>query len=54
LNTALLKIRKTAVEPVFDLIAQIIGTTANHKQLSVKGLANVPCQCHIQGPRSLL
>jgi hypothetical protein len=40
-NAKLLKIRKTAIEPIFDLIAQIIGTTANHKQLSVKRLANV-------------
>lgn len=40
-NAALLKIRKTAIEPIFDLIAQIIGTTANHKQLSIKRLVNV-------------
>ena len=41
LNAVLLKRRKTAIEPVYDLIAQIIGSTANHKQLSVKGLLNV-------------
>lgn len=41
LNAALLKRRQTAVEPIYDLIAQIIGATANHKQLSIKGLLNV-------------
>ena len=38
-NDDLLKRRKTAIEPIFDLLAKIIGATANHKQLSVKGLA---------------
>jgi hypothetical protein len=40
-NTALLAARKTAVEPLFDLVSQAVGTTNNHKQLSIKGLANV-------------
>jgi len=33
--------RKTAIEPVFDLFAKVLGTTNNHKQLPVQGLANV-------------
>ena len=33
--------RKTAIEPVFDLFAKVLGTTNNHKQLPVRGLANV-------------
>jgi hypothetical protein len=33
--------RKTAIEPVFDLFNKVLGTTQNHKQLSMKGLANV-------------
>jgi hypothetical protein len=33
--------RKTAIEPVFDLFAKVLGTTNNHKQLSIQGLANV-------------
>ena len=40
-NAALLELRKTAIEPIYDLIAQIIGAIANHKQLSIKGIANV-------------
>jgi hypothetical protein len=40
-NATLLKRRKTAIEPVFDLVAQIIGATTNHKQLPIKGLRNV-------------
>ena len=36
-----LKCRKTAIEPVFDLFAKVLGTTKNHKQLSVQGLAKV-------------
>lgn len=40
-NADLLKCRKTAIEPIFDLLAKIIGATANHKQLPVKGLAKV-------------
>jgi len=26
---------------VFDLVAKVLGTTANHKQLSIQKLANV-------------
>ena len=36
-----LRDRKTSVEPLFDLIAKVIGATDNHKQLPVKGLVNV-------------
>ena len=43
-NAALLNLRKTAIEPVFDLIAQLIGATDNHKQLALQFLPNVrPC-----------
>ena len=37
----LLKQRRTAIEPLFDLIAKIIGATANHKQLPLQRLSNV-------------
>ena len=40
-NAALLADRKTAVEPFFDLISKVLDTTDNHKQLPIKGLANV-------------
>jgi hypothetical protein len=40
-NAHLLSSRKTAVEPLFDLISKVVGTTDNHKQLLIKGLANV-------------
>ena len=33
--------RKTAIEPVFDLFAKVLGTSNNQKQLPVQGLANV-------------
>ena len=36
-----LSYRKTTIEPVFDLFAKVLGTSNNHKQLPVKGLANV-------------
>jgi hypothetical protein len=36
-----LRRRRTAIEPVFDLVAQLIGATDNHKQVSLQGLANV-------------
>jgi hypothetical protein len=32
--------RRTSIEPAFNLMAQIIGTTARQKQLPVKGLVN--------------
>ncbi|MCP4527902.1 MAG: hypothetical protein GY833_18605 [Aestuariibacter sp.] len=41
LNAALLKLRKTAIEPIFDLIAKIIGATANDNQLPLNSLVNV-------------
>ena len=40
-NAELLKRRKTATEPFFDLMAQLIGAGDQQKQLPVKGLANV-------------
>lgn len=36
-----LKCRKTAIEPVFDLFAKLLGTTNNHKQLPLQSLAKV-------------
>ncbi len=33
--------RKTAVEPIFDLIKRLLSTSNNHKQLPVRGQANV-------------
>ena len=33
--------RKTAIEPVFDLFAKLLGTTHNHKQLPVQWLTQV-------------
>ena len=41
LNARLLQNRRTAIEPIFDLIAKLIGATANHKQLSIQRLINV-------------
>ena len=40
-NAALLRCRRTAIEPVFDLIAQVLGTQAKQKQLPVQKLSNV-------------
>jgi hypothetical protein len=40
-NAALLRRRRTAIEPVFDLIAHVLGTTAKQKQLPIRKLANV-------------
>jgi hypothetical protein len=40
-NALLLQARRTAIEPVFDLIAKLIGADDNHKQLPVQGLPNV-------------
>jgi hypothetical protein len=40
-NRQRLQRRRTSIEPGFDLIAKIIGTTARQKQLPVKGIANV-------------
>ena len=36
----LLRSRRTALAPVFDVVAQLIGATDNHKQLPLQGLAN--------------
>jgi len=36
-----IKNRKTAIEPVFDLISRLLSTTENHKQLPVRGRMNV-------------
>ncbi len=36
-----LSCRKTAIEPVFDLFAKVLGTANNHKQLPVQWLAKV-------------
>lgn len=36
--------RRTSVEPLFDLVAQVIGTNAKQKQLPVQHLNNV-CSC---------
>lgn len=38
---ALLQKRKTAIEPVFDLVSGLLGTESNHKQLPMKGKLNV-------------
>jgi hypothetical protein len=37
----LLRTRRTAIEPVFDLIAKLIGANDNHKQLPLQRLAKV-------------
>lgn len=39
--TAHLRKRRTSVEPLFDLIAKVLGTTARQKQLPIQGLKNV-------------
>ncbi|RMF65996.1 MAG: hypothetical protein D6740_13525 [Alphaproteobacteria bacterium] len=39
-----LKKRRTSIEPLFDLIAKVVGTTAKQKQLPVQGIENV-CSC---------
>jgi len=38
---ALLLKRKTAIEPVFDLVSGLLSTESNHKQIPVKGKLNV-------------
>jgi hypothetical protein len=40
-NADLLHSRRTAIEPVFDLVAKVLGTTARQKQLPIQRLANV-------------
>ena len=41
LNALRLSNRKTIIEPLFDLIAKVIGTTGKQKQLPVQNLDNV-------------
>lgn len=41
LNAQRLRNRRTTIEPLFDLIAKLLGTTAKQKQLSIQSLANV-------------
>lgn len=36
-----LRKRRTSVEPLFDLIAKVLGTTARQKQLPIQGIENV-------------
>jgi hypothetical protein len=40
-NAELLRRRRTAIEPVFDLIAQVLGTKAKQKPLPLQKLSNV-------------
>ena len=40
-HAELLRRRRTALEPVFDLIAQVLGTKAKQKQLPLQKLSNV-------------
>src|SRR2546428_14011173 len=40
----LLQSRRTAIEPMFDLVAKDLGTTGRQKQLAIQRLDNVrPC-----------
>jgi hypothetical protein len=38
---ALLTARKTTIEPIFDLIAKLLGVTGKQKQLAIQRLPNV-------------
>ena len=40
-NQDLMRLRRTTIEPIFDLIAKIIDATDNHKQIAYKHLKNV-------------
>ena len=40
-NQDLIRLRRTAIEPIFDLIAKLIDATDNHKQIAQKHLQNV-------------
>jgi hypothetical protein len=40
-NAELLRCRRTAIEPVFDLIAQVLGPQAKQKQLPIQKLSHV-------------
>lgn len=49
---ACLRRRKTSVEPLFDMIAKVVGATDNHKQLKIQRLVNVRT-CLIMGTLSV-
>ncbi len=40
-NQDLSRLRRTAIEPIFDLIAKLIDATDNHKQVALQRLENV-------------
>ena len=40
-NQDLMRLRRTTIEPIFDLIAKLIDTTDNHKQINTQSLDNV-------------
>lgn len=40
-NQDLMRLRKTTIEPIFDLIAKLLDTTDNHKQIATQSLDNV-------------
>ena len=40
-NRQRLQKRRTTIEPLFDLIAKVLGTNGNQKQLPIQGLKNV-------------
>ena len=40
-NQDLMRLRRTAIEPIFDLIAKLIDATDNHKQIAYKHIQNV-------------
>ncbi len=40
-NVRCLRKRRTTIEPLFDLVAKVLGTTAKQKQLSIQRLHNV-------------
>ena len=40
-NAWCLRLRRTTIEPLFDLLAKVLGTTGQHKQLAVQRLGNV-------------
>ena len=40
-NQDLMRLRRTTIEPIFDLIAKLIDTTDNHTQINTQSLDNV-------------
>ena len=40
-NQDLMRLRRTTIEPIFDLIAKLIDTTDNHKQIATQSLDKV-------------